>query len=1065
MIPENPSKKRKLPIDGTPDKTPNKTGTLKSGQNSKENEFPKQANKKVKKTEDNIKPGPKSRDAIVLLASNKTSSEPKKAPPKVDQPPFEMEDTDEEIDESKLELPMWMQEKFIKDKQGRRPTDKGYDPTTIHVPSDEKLLAPPIIKQYLDAKSNHWDKLVAFKVWKFYYFYYNDALIVKRLCDVPLHIKQKRFYCFFHEAMLQKFAPILVEKGHKLVLVEQMEETVQKQTDLIRREVCQILTRGTYFENQALDYDSQFVLCIIKDKENPDFGIVFLDATTHEFHIGQFKDDKNYSNLRTLITRFKPVEIVTLNSNLPQECLNMFNSMPNKPTITTLSPAGYPKRIGDIFSTIKPYFHRKEAKQTKLPQYLEQIKLSFDAEAKSVNMDDDKVKRLEKKSPFYYAMQTLSLAVDYLKNIMLADTVFSMGNFLPYDLALEKQGTLYLDSQALENLEILDVNYAHNLSSSRSLFGYMDKTVTGFGRRLLKRWIASPTFDAEKIKERLDAVDDLIRNVDIADFFQEKLSKLPDIERTVSKIYNMSNKKRMSAVYFEDFAKNRLKDFMKFLVELKKVEEIIECFEDYIPNFTSKRLIQLTSFKEVDIESFKSKKSNKNKKKYEGIFPRINNIIEDLEKMVQIQNDLPIPAPGINKEIDGVMEKMDQVKKSLNNILEEQRKAFKCKDINFVHSKHRYELEIPEHLVSGSKRPKEFLLTSKRQGYVRFRTLEIEDLVLQLWVLECDFQRALVGFIVDYFRSFYERHAYWQQVVSCLAELDCLCSLAKLAREMETRCRPEVLPMGQEMIFDLKGMVHPCVARDNPNFVPNDVIFENPTEIFLITGPNMGGKSTLLRQTCLAIIMAQVGSYVPATHFRFTAIDRIFTRIGATDRLLEGKSTFFVEMEETYNIVNEATKNSFLIIDELGRGTSTYDGVAIAYATLKHLAEKTRCLTMFATHYHLLLQEFHMYKNISNYSMKSEYDEEHDTVKFLYKFEKGEALRSHGILVAKSAGLPESLITKAKEKAAFMTREKKHIGLEKDLMDKFNKVIDVLMECKNDNLDNVEYLFEQLKEI
>ena len=151
-------------------------------------------------------------------------------------------------------------------------------------------------------------------------------------------------------------------------------------------------------------------------------------------------------------------------------------------------------------------------------------------------------------------------------------------------------------------------------------------------------------------------------------------------------------------------------------------------------------------------------------------------------------------------------------------------------------------------------------------------------------------------------------------------------------------------------------MIHPLVASSKIDFIPNDVITSNSASIFLITGPNMGGKSTLLRQTCLATIMAQMGSFVPARKFQLTAVDRIFTRLGASDRLLEGKSTFFIEMEETYNIVTQATKRSLLIIDELGRGTSTYDGLAIAYATLKYIAEEVKCLTLFATHYHPLIR-------------------------------------------------------------------------------------------------------------
>ena len=1037
-------------------------------------QFPKKPNKKTRKNEDLTK-GSQNQQKNILIVRNNSGSQSFQRLNSLNagyqDPPFD--DEFEQQDESKLELPLWMQDKYIRDKNGRRPGEENYDPTTIAIPPEEMLLASNAFKQYLEVKSNNWDKLVAFKKWKFYYFYYKDALVVKKVCDLPIQSnKSKQFFCMIHENAFSKFAPILIQNDHKIVLVEQMEEINGKEADHVKREVCQILTKGTYFEYNEMGYASQYLLCLIEDKSTRDFGVVFLDTTTHEFHLGEFRDDPYFTNLRTLLTRIKPVEIVHLSRNLSSECHKMINGLVNKPMITTLAISGYPKRLEEIIFTIKPFFLDKESKKFKLPQYLEQINISVENYLKTIQSTEiEDAIDAQKRSPFFYTLQVLGVSLEYLKNILLADTVFTMGNFLPYDLTLEKQGTLYLDAQALESLEILDISYDQRLNQKLSLFGFMDRTVTPFGKRMFKRWITSPAIDPEKINERLDSIEDLKANPQVLDYMQEYLRRLPDIERTVSRVYNMSSKKRMSPSYFEDFAKLRLKDFVKFLQELKKVEDTIEAFEELTINFKSKRLIQLCSIKEVDIQAFKSKKNSKKNKNYEGLFPRIRNIIEDIEKMIMVEGDHVLPAKGVNKEIDRLNEKMSYIKAELDEILQEYKKRMNSQEIAYVHSRHPYEMEFPEYLVEGSRRPKELLLTSKRQGYIRFRTMEIEDLVLQLSALEGEYRKALIQFVVDLFKQFYERNAYWQQVISCLGELDCLCSLAQLAIEMNFNCRPEVLPLGKGSTFELKGMVHPCLARENPKFVANDILFNSPENIFLITGPNMGGKSTLLRQACIAIIMAQVGSFLPAQSFKLNAIDRIFTRIGATDRLQEGKSTFFVEMEETYTIVNEASPYSFLIIDELGRGTSTYDGVAISYATLKYLTEKTQCLTMFATHYHLLVQEFHMYKNISTYHMASEFDERKDHLKFLYKFCKGEANRSHGIMIGKIAGLPDDVIEKAKEKAEFMTKEKRNISFEKSLMDKFNKAFDELLqiEDKEELFDEdsalVEEIFQELHQI
>lgn len=458
------------------------------------------------------------------------------------------------------------------------------------------------------------------------------------------------------------------------------------------------------------------------------------------------------------------------------------------------------------------------------------------------------------------------------------------------------------------------------------------------------------------------------------------------------------------------------------------------------------------TIRDIDINSFNKKSSNTVKSENNGLFPRIKHIVEDLEAMVTIEENMLIPAPGICKGMDVVMEKIRAVKAKLDKILQEQRKLFKSNEINFVTSRRRYEMEFPEHLIDHNKRPKDYIITSKRKGYLRYQTPEIEELVESLVPLDFEFQREIVPFIVDYFTKFYERRAYWKQIITVLSEIDCLCSLAKFSNNLPKKCKPKIYPMSDPMKFELKDMVHPMAAKLNPNFVPNSISLKEP--VFLITGPNMGGKSTFLRMVCLAVVMAQMGSYVPADSFSFTAIDRIFTRIGASDRITEGKSTFFVEMEETYNIVTQATKNSLVILDELGRGTSTYDGVSIAYGTLKYIAEKLNCMTLFATHYHFLIEEFSVFSNIKTYYMLSEFDEKSEEVKFRYKFVPGKADRSHGIVMGKMAGLPMDVLERAREKERFMTQEKRNIGFEKNLMEKFSKAVLELHNFETSNMNS-----------
>jgi len=937
-------------------------------------------------------------------------------------------------------FPDWLKEGNIRDINLRKPGDNGYDPSTIYIPQEAFKKMTPLMRQYWEVKQVNYDKLVAHSMFDFYWFYFYDALVTSKLLDWKIGSYSDRIQTFIHNKQFPNFAPKLLENGYKIVIVEKMTDKneynkkkqeikgTKQNEELIRREVCQILTRGTYVDDINFGFDSRYTLCIFEQRLN--FGVIFIDTTTHEFHIGEFSDDVQRSHLRTLLTRTKPVEVVYYQEYITSETLAIIKGLSVKPN---QSPLVLDKvlKSEEIFESISKYCNP-------LPELLEDIQKK--AQGKTLTYQD----------PNYYTLQALAISIQFMEQIMLAKTVLAFGNFFSFDTKLEKKGTLYLDSQALENLEVLEVGYVNNvLSKTYSLLGCMDKTSTPYGKRLFKRWMIAPLLDPIQIEERQKAVDDLLNNFKFVDQFQGLVSKLPDLERQVSRFYNLTDAQRMKAVHLDNFALNRIKDFLALLKEIKSVEVIMTRLQDYVPRFHSKRLKYLCTFQDESSDSER------------GLFPRVREIVENLESMVQLKENEIIPAPGVSKEVDTVLQKLEDVKASLNKILEQQRKAFKSNNINYVHSRQKYELEFPEELVENSKRPKDFIPTSKRKGYLRFHTPEIEELLQTFIPLEYEYERAIVPFAIDYFLKFYQKSSTWKQMISCLSEIDALCSLARYANELKVRCKPQILPLDEkENIFELENMVHSMAAKTNPNFIPNSVIVKHP--IFLITGPNMGGKSTLLRMTCLAVIMAQMGSYVPAESFRFRAVDRIFTRIGASDRIFEGKSTFYIEMEETYHITTQATKNSLLIIDELGRGTSTYDGVSIAYATLKYIAEKINCITLFATHYHLLIEEFEIYKNIRNYYMLSEFDKEREEVRFKYKFVEGKADKSYGIIMGKMAGLPENVITTAKEKEKFMTQEKKNISYEKNLLERFNHIIGLLerLDINSQQFDIEEILSE-----
>ena len=388
--------------------------------------------------------------------------------------------------------------------------------------------------------------------------------------------------------------------------------------------------------------------------------------------------------------------------------------------------------------------------------------------------------------------------------------------------------------------------------------------------------------------------------------------------------------------------------------------------------------------------------------------------------------EIPEPQPGLDEDFDSANDIVDEIKGRMETILQKVRQQFKdSRRINWSHAKYRYELEIPEDYVKGKNKPDNFEFTSQRKDYQRFHTKELKSLVEELETAEERLTDALSPFLCSLFGKFHDHKPIWTLGLNLLAELDCLASLAIVSgQSVGNMCRPVFLSYtgeyAQSSVLDIKQMRHPCVSLSgNRTFVPNDTVIapNDGQSLLLVTGPNMGGKSTLLRQTCLAVLLAQLGCYVPAESVTLTPVDRIFTRLGASDRILEGKSTFYVEMEETKNIIQFATFKSLAIVDELGRGTSTFDGYAIAHAVLNYLVNKIRCRTLFSTHYHMLLDDFRHAPAVKLFHMKCQANEAKDEVMFLYKFEEGECPQSFGINVARMAGIPRGVLDIAKSRA------------------------------------------------
>jgi len=412
-------------------------------------------------------------------------------------------------------------------------------------------------------------------------------------------------------------------------------------------------------------------------------------------------------------------------------------------------------------------------------------------------------------------------------------------------------------------------------------------------------------------------------------------------------------------------------------------------------------------------------------------------------KMMKIALITIFSLTGVDPEYDQALADIQATKSWFDQYLKKQCAVLGCKVTYWGSAKNRFQLEVPD---SVRKIPDKYTLQSQKKGFKRYWTSEIEEKLAEMVDAEERREEALKDTMRHVFHKFDQEYKTWDKTVQCLAVVDSLISLASYSSQGDgPMCRPEIVLPDKNSAEDFQPFLeirdgrHPCISRtfSGGDFIPNDTVVgirddndcdeetavNSQSTCVLVTGPNMGGKSTLMRQAGLIVIMAQMGCYVPAEKCRLTPVDRVFTRLGAQDRILSGESTFFVELSETCTILRHATRHSLVLVDELGRGTATYDGTAIACAVVGELSQQIKCRTLFSTHYHSLVEEFSADPNVRLGHMacmvenEDETDPSKETITFLYKFVKGACPKSYGFNAARLAGIPDEVISVAVKKA------------------------------------------------
>ena len=533
---------------------------------------------------------------------------------------------------------------------------------------------------------------------------------------------------------------------------------------------------------------------------------------------------------------------------------------------------------------------------------------------------------------------------------------------------------MLIDSSSRRNLELVET--LREKQKRGSLLWVLDKTKTAMGARTLRSFVEQPLIDAEEINRRLEALEELNEKPMLRDEIREYLNPVYDLERLVSRI---------------SFKSANPRDMVAFASSLEMIPYIKQVLKDF----------QAPILKEIyeDMDSL------------EDITDLIKHAIVDEPPLAQ--KDGGIIREGFNEDVDKFRSARTDGKKWLTELETKERERTGIKSLKIKYNRvFGYALEVTntfKELVPENYIRKQTLANAER--YITEKLKNLENMILgaedKLYALEYELfsnVRDKVG----------QEVIRIQRTAKAIAGLDVFASLALVA-ERNHYVRPKVNEGG---IIDIKGGRHPVVEQmiDNDMFIANDTYLDNTKKrVSIITGPNMAGKSTYMRQTALIVLMAQIGSFVPADKAVVGIVDRIFTRVGASDDLASGQSTFMVEMTEVANILRNATAKSLLILDEIGRGTSTFDGLAIAWAVIEHISNTKLCgaKTLFATHYHELTELEGKLSGVTNYCIAVK--EKGDDIVFLRKIVKGGADKSYGIQVAKLAGVPDSVINRAKE--------------------------------------------------
>jgi DNA mismatch repair protein MutS len=814
----------------------------------------------------------------------------------------------------------------------------------------------PLMRQYAAVKKEHPSALLFFRLGDFYELFFDDAIVASKELQITLTSRNKEKgiavpMCGVPHHAAEGYIGKLIRKGFKVAICEQMEDARLAKKQIGTKLVRREVTRVVTPGTAA---DSS-----LGSEENnflaalaqvgERVGFAALDLSTGEFRATEFAGEGALRRVQEELEQLRPKELL-YGSAAP-----LFESK------SSGVQQAQPRTSGALWAEtpLDDWIFAPDHAIPLLENHFGVLSLEGFGLAGRV------AAAAAAGAILYYVRSTQRGTLDHVDRI---------GWY-------ERQNCLVLDAVTVRNLELIEPLFA-GTDAGITLFRSIDAAVTPMGKRLLRSWLLRPSLDLAEINARLDAVEAGVKDTIAREELRRALDGVFDLERLLSRVTLETANPR---------------DVLALAASLGKIPAI----KAAVGRLPAERLNTLL-----------------------GLLDELGDLRECIEKTIVPEPPLSfadggVIAASVDRDLDELRELSRNSKQVLAQIEQRERVRTGIASLKVkFNSIFGYYIEISKpnlHLAPQDYERKQTLVNAERFTTPELKEYEAKILDAQEKIGEIE--RRLFTELRTAIAAEAKRI---RQTALALAEVDVLASLAHIAA-LRNYCRPKFRAAEGDSTGDLEIVEgrHPVIeqqemAGGSERFVPNDLYLNSSTHtILLLTGPNMGGKSTYLRQTALIVILAQMGSFVPARSARLSVVDRVFTRIGASDNLARGRSTFMVEMTETAAILHTATARSLILLDEVGRGTSTYDGLAIAWAAIEYLHARVRAKTLFATHYFELTELAEQLAGVKNYHVSVK--ETGGGIVFLRKVEPGAADRSYGIEVAKLAGLPNDVVTRARE--------------------------------------------------